>query len=354
MDIGIPREIKVREGRVALIPAACGELIRHGHHVMVETGAGVLSGYTDADYRSAGAELVDSAEALFRQATLIVKVKEPQPQEVALLREDQLLFSFLHLAAEPELARGLQESGVTALAFETLVHDGQLPLLAPMSAIAGRIAVQSGACLLQQPKGGRGILLGGVAGAPRGRVAVIGAGTAGGHAVRMAAGIGAEIVVFDTRRERLLAMREIGQHVTTLYPYPQDLAQALETADLVIGAVLITGDRAPHVVSRDMVEAMPEGSVIVDISVDQGGCIETTRPTSWEQPTYHDAGTLHFAVTNMPGAVPRTASQALSAALIPYLILLARKGADMDNQLQGAVNVQGGRIVHPVVAAALA
>ena len=350
MIIGIPREIRALEGRVALVPAAAGQLVREGHRVLVEQGAGVLSGYADDDYRAAGVSVVATAEEIYGQAELVVKVKEPQPVEVALLREGQMLFSYLHLAAEPELMRGLQDSGVTTVAFETVeTQRHQLPLLAPMSDIAGRVAVQVGAHLLHQPQGGRGILLGGVPAAERGRVVVLGAGTAGGNATLLAAAMGAEVTVFDRNRDKLARMRSLGNNVTALHPYPDALHEAVVAADLLIGAVLIVGERAPHLVSAKTVAQMREGSAIIDISVDQGGCIETTRPTDYTAPTFVVDGVIHFGVTNMPGAVPRTASQALSAALIPYVSRLAQPDWRASDELRRGINVEAGNIVHPAL-----
>jgi alanine dehydrogenase len=321
-----------------------------GHEVLVEQGAGILSGYPDAAYRTAGVTLVETAEALFEQAQLIVKVKEPQPAEVAMLREDHVLFSYLHLAAEVKLMRSLQTTGVTAVAFETVeTTAGQLPLLAPMSDIAGRVAVQVGTHLLHQPQGGKGILLGGLPAAERGKVVVLGAGVAGGNAATLAAAMGAEVTVFDRNRDKLARMRALGNNVTGLYPYQDALHEAAVNADLLIGAVLVTGERAPHLVSAAAVSEMTDGSVIVDISVDQGGCIETTRPTDYTNPTFVHEGVIHFCVTNMPGAVPRTASQVLSAALIPYVTRLAQPDWQQDEELSRGINIQAGEIVHPAL-----
>jgi len=350
MIIGVPREIRMLEGRVGLIPAAAGQLVMQGHKMLMEQSAGVLSGYSDDAYRAVGVLLVEDAAAVYGQAEMIVKVKEPQQEEVAMLREGQLLFSYLHLAAEPELMRGLQKSGATAVAFETVETDGhQLPLLAPMSDIAGRVAVQVGTHLLHQPQGGRGILLGGVPAAERGSVVVLGAGVAGGNAALLAAAMGAEVTVFDLNRDKLAQMRALGDNVTGLHPYPDALREAALNADLLIGAVLVTGERAPHLVDADTVARMREGSVIIDISVDQGGCIETTRPTDYTNPTFMVDGVIHFGVTNMPGAVPRTASQALSAVLTPYVSRLARADWQQDPALVRGINVQNGEIVHPAL-----
>ncbi len=349
MRIGIPREIKMLEGRVAMIPEAAAELVRHGHEVLLQTRAGEASGYPDAAYEQLGIRILPDAAALYGEAQMLLKVKEPQPSELELLRADHLLFSYLHLAAEPALLKGLLEVGLTALAFETVERDGHLPLLAPMSDIAGRIATQVGSHLLHRPEGGRGILLGGLPAAERGHVVVLGAGVAGGNAARLAADMGARVTVFDPSRDKMGAMRDLGPNVTALYPFRSAIAEAVREADLLIGAVLIPGARAPHLVSAEMVREMKEGSVVLDISVDQGGCIETTRPTSYAEPTFIWEGVVHFGVTNMPGAVPRTASQALSAALIPFVLRLAEPGWQTAPDLQRGINVQAGEVIHPAL-----
>jgi alanine dehydrogenase len=350
MRIGVPREIKPLEGRVGLIPAACAELARAGHEVFLEASAGEKSGYRDEDFRAVGVEILADAAAVYGRAEMIVKVKEPVDGDLRLLRGDHLLFCYLHLAALPELTRRLCEIGLTAVAFETVEDEhGRLPLLAPMSDIAGRLSMQVATHLLHQPQGGKGILLGGVPAAKRGKVVVLGAGVAGSNAAIVAAGLGAEVTVFDKDRDKLVAARAIGANVTGLYPHTADVARAVADADILIGAVLVTGERAPHVVSEDMVRAMQPGSVIADISVDQGGCIETTRPTTWTEPTYVEHGVVHFTVTNMPGAVPRTSSQALSAAIAPYATRLAAGSwRDVPSLLKG-INVDAGKVVHPAL-----
>jgi len=353
MRIGIPQEIKPLEGRVALIPDAAGELVQAGNEVYMQTGAGEKSGYLDSAYTTRGIQILPDAAALYGRAQLIVKVKEPIAPEYALLRPEHVLFSFLHLAAVPELARVLKQKGLTALAFETVEVQGRLPLLAPMSEIAGRLAVQVGAHLLHAPLGGSGILLGGLPGTERGRVVVLGAGEAGGAAAAAAAALGAEVTVFARSRDSLMRMHLLGPNVTALHSSQGAIATAVKQADLLIGAVLIPGARAPHLVTRAMVRSMHPGSVLVDISVDQGGCIETIRPTDYKNPTYVEEGVIHFGVTNMPGAVPRTAAQALSGAIAPYVARLARSGWEQDAALRTGINVQGGRIVHPAVAASL-
>jgi alanine dehydrogenase len=348
MRIGIPKEIKVLEGRVGLVPEACAQLIKAGHEVLVEQGAGLLSGYRDEDYRVAGARVVEDAAALYGGAELIVKVKEPVEGDLALLRADHRLFCYLHLAALPDLARRLCDLGLTAVAFETVEdEDGNLPLLAPMSDIAGRVAVQIATHLLHRPQGGRGILLGGVPTTERGRVVVLGAGVAGAAAALTAARIGAEVTVFDLERDRLAAMRELGDNVNGLYAFTHAIEGAVAEADLVVGAVLIPGRRAPVLVRRSMVAAMRPDTVIADISVDQGGCIETTRPTTYDAPVYREEGVQHLCVTNLPGGVPRTASQALSAAVIPYVLALAESDWRRNPALAKGVNVSEGKIVYP-------
>jgi alanine dehydrogenase len=349
MRIGIPREIKPLEGRVALIPEACGDLVRAGHQVFVEQGAGVASGFSDAAYGVAGATLVGDAASLFTEAELVVKVKEPWGPELDLLRPDHLLFSFLHLAADAELTRRLLAIELTAVAFETVQVAGRLPILAPMSEIAGRLAVQIGATLLHRHQGGKGLLLGGVAAAERGNVVVLGAGNAGTAAAAIASALGACVSVFDRNPDRLRAVRGLGPNVTALYAYEDAIAEWAARADLLIGAVLIPGARTPRLVSADGVAAMAPGSVIVDVSVDQGGCVETTRPTTYAEPTYRVHEVVHFGVTNMPGAVPRSASRALCASLFPWVARLTQPDWRTDPVLSAAVNLADGALVHPAL-----
>ncbi|MBU6471012.1 MAG: alanine dehydrogenase [Gammaproteobacteria bacterium] len=349
MRIGIPRELKPLEGRVGLIPAAAAELVRHGHQVCIEKDAGNKSGYRDEQYRAVGVEVLPSAADVYAKAEMIVKVKEPIAPDLKLLRKEHLLFCYLHLAALPDLTEALKKIGLTAVAFETVEVDGHTPLLAPMSDIAGRLAIQVSTHLLHQPQGGKGILLGGVPAAKRGHVVVVGAGVAGGAAATVAAGLGAEVTVFDISRERMERMRALGANVTALYSHKTDIAEAVKAADIVVGAVLVTGAKAPHVVSADMVKAMQPGSVVADISVDQGGCVETTRPTTWDKPTYVWEGVTHFTVTNMPGAVPRTSSQALSAAITPYALKLAAGNWRESQALRKGINVEGGKVIHPAL-----
>ena len=353
MKIGVPKEIKTLEGRVGLIPQACADLIAAGHDCYVQSGAGELSGYTDQAYAQVGVIVTATASELYANSDLIIKVKEPVAGDLELLESRHQIFCFLHLAANRDLAIQLQNIGLTAIAFETVEDNGLLPLLAPMSDIAGRVAVQVGAHLLHQPQGGRGILLGGIPAAERGHVVIIGAGVAGSNAARMAAAMGARVTVFDRLRERLAEARNIGENVTALYPYQDEIDQSLRDADLLIGAVLVAGDKAPSIVSRQMVKNMKKRSVIVDIAVDQGGCVETTRPTDYSEPTYIDEEVIHFAVTNIPGAVPRTASQAISAAIMPYAQELTAGNLQGLNSLRKGINIMDGKVVHPVVRKAL-
>ncbi|MGD9387065.1 MAG: alanine dehydrogenase [Gammaproteobacteria bacterium] len=350
MRIGVPREIKPLEGRVGLIPAACAELVRAGHEVFIEASAGVKSGYADDAFEAVGVKVLPDAAAVYGETEMVVKVKEPIEGDLVNLRKDHLLFCYLHLAALPELTQRLCQIGCTAVAFETVEDErGRLPLLAPMSDIAGRLSMQVATHLLHQPQGGKGILIGGVPAAKRGKVVVLGGGVAGSNSAIVAAGLGAEVTVFDMDRDKLVAARAIGPNVTGLYPHTHDVGDAVGQADIVIGSVLVTGERAPHVISEDMVRAMQPGSVIADISVDQGGCVETTRPTTWEDPTYIEHGVVHFTVTNMPGAVPRTSSQALSAAIAPYAMRLAAGHWREVPSLVKGINVDDGKVVHPAL-----
>jgi len=350
MRIGVPRETKTLEGRVALVPAACADLIARGHELWVQKEAGIKSGFTDQDYIRIGVKIAPDAAALYEKGELIVKVKEPIAGDLAHLRKDHLLFCYLHLAAEPELTQALRKIGLTGVAFETVELDnGDLPLLAPMSIIAGRIAVQIGTHLLHQPAGGKGILLGGLPSTERGRVVVLGAGAAGSNSAQLAAAGGANVVVFEKRQDRMAQMMALGANVTTLYPYAETVAAEVARADLVIGAVLVTGAKAPRVVSAEMIRAMEPGSVVVDISVDQGGCFATTRPTTYADPTYVVDGVIHFAVTNMPGAVPQTSSQAICAAILPFVQKLASGNWRDSQPLLRGINVEQGELVHPAL-----
>ncbi len=361
-EIGIPLERKPGEKRVALVPEACAELIRAGHHVRIESGAGTASGFGDSAYARAGVEIIQKTEQLYAASQLIVKVKEPTEQEYAFFRNGHTLFSFLHLATLPGLVDFLKERQITAFAFETLDNgQGGLPILTPMSAIAGQVAVQYTATLLHSPAGGRGWLLGGAPGTERGRVVVLGAGTVGSYAARLASSLGARVDVFDLDLDRAqqLALHGPGQ-IAGLYPYREQVATKVQTADVVVGAVLSPGRRASTVVTRDWVAAMQPGAVIADVAVDQGGCIETTQPTDYNRPTYIEEGVVHFAVTNIPAAVPRTATLALSARILPYLSRMAQlpferleAALEEASDLRSALNVYRGQICHPGVASAL-
>lgn len=356
MIVGVPKEIKDNEYRVALTPFGAEALVRAGHRVLVQAGAGEGSGFSDDEYRRAGAEVVaDAAEAW--AAELVVKVKEPQPAEYQYLREGLILFAFLHLAAAPELARQLVERGVTAIAYETVrLPDGSLPLLAPMSAIAGRMAPQIAAQYLTRVYGGRGKLLAGVPGVAPARVVVLGAGTVGTNATRIALGMGAQVTLLDRNLERLRRLDlALGGRAVTMASSPAAIAEAVRHADAVIGAVLVPGGRAPILVTEAMVAAMQPGAVIIDVAVDQGGCVETIRPTTHSDPVYTVHGVLHYGVTNMPAAVPRTATMALCDATLPYVLRLAEHEGDIfaDEALELGVNTYQGVIIHAAVAAAL-
>jgi alanine dehydrogenase len=359
MLVGVPKEVKVHEYRVGLVPGSVRELVAHGHQVMVETGAGAGIGFADEAYRAAGAEVVPRAEDVFARAELVVKVKEPQPSEWRQLRRGQTLFTYLHLAADRAQAEGLVASGCTAIAYETVTDaQGALPLLAPMSEVAGRMSVQVGAHCLEKAQGGAGVLLGGVPGVPGARVAVLGGGVVGSNAARIAAGMRARVTVLDRSTRVLDALdREFGGAVATLFATREAVEQAVLEADLVIGAVLVPGAAAPRLVTRDMVARMRPGSVMVDVAIDQGGCFETSRPTTHAEPTYVVDGVVHYCVTNMPGAVARTSAVALNNATLPYTLLLADRGvaaATAENpHLAAGVNVQAGRLRHPAVIAAL-
>lgn len=357
MIIGIPKEIKDNEYRVALPPHAVRELIRQGHEVYVEQGAGAGSSFADAEYAAVGATLLDSPGAVWDRAQMILKVKEPQPAEYGFLRDDLILFTYLHLAASEDLTHALLDSGVTGLAYETVEdRQGRLPLLQPMSEVAGRMATQIVAHYLERPNGGRGILMGGVPGVRPAHVVVLGAGTVGTHAAQVALGMGAQVTLLDINLDRLRYLSEVlPGRLTTLSSNISNIAEAIQTADAVIGAVLIPGARAPHLVTRDRLSDMLDGSVIVDVAVDQGGCVETTHPTTHSEPTFVIDGVLHYGVANMPGAVPRTSSFGLANATLPYILEVANRGLDdalrNDSGLARGLNVFEGTITHDAVAA---
>ncbi len=359
MKIGVPSEVKTDEYRVAITPAGVRELTVRGHEVLVQAGAGEGSAMSDEQFSAQGARIVADADAVFSQAELVLKVKEPQPEEVRRLREGQTLFTYLHLAAEPELARGLMASGATCIAYET-VEDaaGRLPLLAPMSEVAGKIATQAGAFMLEKPLGGRGILLGGVPGVAAATVLVIGGGVVGMNAAFIAIGMQADVFVFDRSIDRLRELEvAFAGRASTVYSSTLAIEEMLPAADLVIGAVLVHGGRAPHVISREQLQLMKRNAVLVDVSIDQGGCFETSRPTTHSHPTYEVDGITHYCVTNMPGAVPITSTYALTNATLPYVIELAELGVsealERSAGLRRGLNVRGGEITHPAVAEAL-
>ncbi|MCA9907230.1 MAG: alanine dehydrogenase [Anaerolineae bacterium] len=357
MIIGIPKEIKNNEYRVALPPSGVRELVKHGHTVLVEDSAGEGSGFPDAEYVQAGAQMQRTDE-VWQDANLVVKVKEPQPQEYAYLRPDLVLFTYLHLAASEPLTLAMLESGVIGLAYETVESaDGLLPLLQPMSEVAGRMATQVVAHYLQKPEGGRGVLMGGIPGVRPAKIVVLGGGTVGTNAAQVALGMGAEVTLLDINTERLRYLDEVlhGRFVT-LYSNEQNIADCLRDVDAVIGAVLLPGARAPHLVSRDMLNLMPRNSVIVDVAVDQGGCVETTHPTTHSDPTFIVDGVLHYGVANMPGAVPRTSSFGLANATLRYILRVADLGVDeamaRDPGLAKGLNMRDGRVTYPAVAEA--
>ncbi|QHA90894.1 alanine dehydrogenase [Bacillus sp. N1-1] len=355
MYIGIPKEIKNNENRVAITPAGVIALMKAGHHVTVETEAGIGSGFEDIDYREAGATIATDAASVWNQE-MVMKVKEPLSSEYAYFRDGLILFTYLHLAAEPELTKALKDSGVTAIAYETVVDRGTLPLLTPMSEVAGRMASQIGAQILEKPKGGKGILLGGVPGVKRGKVTIIGGGVVGTNAAKIAMGLGADVTILDLSAERLRQLDDIfGNAINTLMSNPLNIAQAVKEADLVVGAVLIPGAKAPKLVTEEMVKSMTPGSVLVDVAIDQGGIIETVdHITTHDNPTYEKHGVVHYAVANMPGAVPRTSTIALTNVTIPYALQIANKGVTAAIQtnpaLEKGLNVANGAITYEAVA----
>jgi alanine dehydrogenase len=356
MRIGVPKEIKTLEFRVGMTPAGAYEMVHDGHEVFVETNAGAGIGVTDADYEAAGATVLDTALEVFEKAEMIVKVKEPQLNECALLREDQFLFTYLHLAADPAQTEALVKSGTTAIAYETVTApDGSLPLLTPMSEVAGRLSIQAGAFALQKANGGSGKLLGGVPGVLPARVLVIGGGVSGACAADMAVGLGAEVTVVDRSLPRLRQLDDIwGGRVHTVFSTTRAIEQLAVESDLIVGAVLVAGAAAPKLVSAETVKAMKPGSVMVDISIDQGGCFETSRPTTHAEPTYVVDDVVHYCVTNMPGAVPRTSTFALTNATLPFVKALASHGWSealrRDPHLAKGLNVHAGHVNHEAVA----
>lgn len=356
MLIGVPKEIKNNENRVALTPAGVASFKQSGHKVLIEHNAGLGSGFANEDYLEAGAQIVKKAEDIWSQAEMILKVKEPINSEYQYFRRDAILFTYLHLAAEPALAKALISSGMTAVAYETVEQNRTLPLLTPMSEVAGRMAAQIGAQFLEKPKGGKGVLLAGVPGVSKGKVTIIGRGVVGTNAAKVAVGLGAEVTIVDLSADRLRQLEDIfGSSIQTLMSNPLNIAEAVKKSDLVIGAVLIPGAKAPKLVTEEMIGTMAPGSVIVDVAVDQGGIFETVdRITTHDEPTYEKQGVLHYAVANMPGAVPRTSTLALTNVTVPYALQIANKGikqAIAENPaLELGVNTVGGAITYKAVA----
>jgi len=356
MKVGVPSEIKVDEYRVAITPSGVRELTAHGHSVMIEKGAGEGSAISDAEYVEQGAEILKEADAVFAEAEMILKVKEPQPEEVARLRAGQVLFTYLHLAPDPELTAGLVASGATCVAYETVEDpEGRLPLLAPMSEIAGKIATQAGAFMLEKPLGGRGLLLGGVPGVAAGKVMVIGGGVVGQNAADIAVGMGAEVYIYDRNIDRLRELEPLMKGlVSTCFASTLEIEQRLPEMDLVVGAVLVKGGKAPHVITRQQLSLMKPGSVLVDVAIDQGGCFETSHSTTHSDPTYVVDGVTHYCVANMPGAVPITSTWALTNATMPFVLKLADLGVHgalrSDPGFMKGLNVAAGRVTYEPVA----
>jgi alanine dehydrogenase len=356
MLVGVPKEIKNQESRVGLTPASVKELVLRGHQVLVQKNAGAAIGLTDSMYEGSGASIIDTAAEIFARAEMIVKVKEPQPQECAMLREGQILYTYLHLAPDPEQTRALLKSGAVCLAYETITGpNGGLPLLAPMSEVAGRMAVQAGAAHLEKSKGGMGLLLGGVPGVAPGHVAIIGAGVVGTNALQIAVGMGARVTVLDKSVDRLRQLDLVfGNRVSTMYSNAHTIEEAVLDADLVIGGVLVPGAAAPKLVTKDMISRMKKGAVVVDVAIDQGGCFETSHATTHEQPTFIVDGVVHYCVANMPGAVARTSTFALNNATIAHAVALADKGwkkaLQANPHLKNGLNVCQGHVTYEAVA----
>ena len=356
MLVGVPKEIKSQENRVGLVPGSVREVIRKGGQVIVESNAGMGIGISDLEYQAAGAEIVETADEVFARADLIVKVKEPQPIECKRLREGQAIFTYLHLAPDPQQTRLLKESGATAIAYETVTqNEGGLPLLTPMSQVAGRMSIQAGAHCLEMAQGGSGVLLGGVPGVAPANVVVIGGGVVGTNAVRMAMGMEAHVTVLDKSLQRLRELDfQFGSKLNTIYATVEETEKYVTNADLVVGAVLVPGAAAPKLVTRDMLKAMRPGSVVADVAIDQGGCFETSKPTTHHEPTYVVEDVVHYCVANMPGAVPKTSTFALNNATLPYVLSLVTKGVKLallsDGHLLNGLNVHKGMITYEAVA----
>ncbi len=359
MRVGVPKEVKADEYRVALMPVGADVLVRAGHEVLIEADAGIGSGFEDSMYTAVGARIVKSAAEVFAGADMLIKVKEPQPQEIEMFRQGQIVFTYLHLAASASLTEACRRSGITAIAYETIKdRAGRLPLLTPMSEIAGKMSIQEGAKYLEKPMRGRGILLGGVPGVPPAHVVVLGAGIVGTNAAKVAAGLGATVVLMDVNLDRLRYLDDVmPANVSTIFSDPHTVKEHLAKADLVVGAVLVPGAIAPRLVSRKDLITMKNGAVIVDVAIDQGGCFETSRPTTHQHPTYDVEGVIHYCVTNMPGAVGRTSTMALCNATLPYAVKIATKGyaaaAAEDPGFAEGINLAAGKVTHPAVAASL-
>lgn len=356
MKIGVPKEIKNNENRIGLVPSGVRQLVQDGHEVYVEANGGMGIGISDDEYITAGAKILPTAKDIFAESQMIIKVKEPQPVEIEMLGPQHILYTYLHLAADRELTEGLMKSGATSIAYETIQNlDGSLPLLLPMSEVAGRMATQVGANCLQKENGGKGVLLGGVPGVKRGKVTVIGCGVAGTNALKMAMGLGADVTAIDLNVKRLAEMDDLfDTRITTLFSNSQNIEDAVITSDLVIGAVLVPGARAPKLVTREMISKMEAGSVVVDIAVDQGGCIETCHPTTHENPTFEVDGVTHYCVANMPGAVARTSTYALTNVTLKYARLIAstdiKEAAQKDQAFKLGINIYKGDLVYEQVA----
>lgn len=359
MLIGVPKEIKDHEYRCASTPAGVRELVEAGNQVLVQKNAGLAIDFTDQQYREAGAKIANDAQEIYEKSEMILKVKEPQKSECELIKKEQIIFSYLHLSAEPNLTKNLLKSGCRAIAFETVTaNDKSLPLLAPMSEVAGKLSIQAGARSLEKSQGGRGVLLGGVPGVKRAKVVIIGGGVSGTNSAKVAIGMGAEVVILDKSLSRIRYLCDIfGNSVSVLYASIENIEQNILDADLVVGAVLIPGASAPKLVSKEMVKKMKKGAVMVDISIDQGGCFETSRPTSHSNPTYEVDGVIHYCVTNMPGAVARTSTQALENSTLPFTLAIANKGLQKalrdDKNLMAGLNIYDGMITYRAVAESL-
>ena len=356
VKIGVPKEIKIKENRVGLVPGGVRQLVSDGHEVFIERNAGDGIGISNDDYTQAGAQILDNAEEIFKTSTMIIKVKEPQPQEIAMLKPHHILYTYLHLAADPEQTIGLMKSGASCIAYETIqIDDKSLPLLVPMSEVAGRMSTQIGASYLQIDNGGKGVLLGGVPGVQRAKVTVIGCGIAGTNAIKMAMGMGADVIAIDLSAKRLADLDDLfNNRITTLFSNIENIERSVIQSDLVIGAVLIPGAKAPKLVTRDMIKQMEKGSVLVDIAVDQGGCIETCKPTTHENPTFEVDGILHYCVANMPGAVAKTSTYALTNVTLKYARMIAGMGLEkaisIDKPLALGLNVHKGKLVYEQIA----